>query len=374
MTSHGPIARTFDKVGANGRDRHPALHLHFGPIDLIIECEASPQERQRLFGMATQWFAPVLTTLAQELPLLRQTLARPGAPTVEGPIARRMVHACNPFIASRVTPMAAVAGAVADDCLACLTAATTATKLWINNGGDIAVWLNPEATLSVGMIADPSNGQPDGVIQLDASMGIGGIATSGRASSQSLDTAPAHSGTSGGRSFSLGIADAVTVLAHNAATADVAATLIANAVDLPGHAGITRTPATELDPDNDLGKRLVVTDVAPEMLDTDDRVKALRGGVMLAQHYCAQSLIQGAVIRLYDHVELVLQPELSAPHSASDKPSLNKRSQNKSTLCKSTVCKSTVCKSTVCKSTVCKSTVCKSIGPEASLSVQSVAG
>ena len=40
-----------------------------------------------------------------------------------------------------------------------------------------------------------------------------------------------------GRSFSLGIADAVTVLAATAAEADAAATMIANAVDLPGHPG-----------------------------------------------------------------------------------------------------------------------------------------
>ena len=60
-----------------------------------------------------------------------------------------------------------------------------------------------------------------------------------------------------GRSFSLGIADAVTVLAATAAKADAAATIIANAVDLPNHAAITRVPAREIAPDNDLGERLV---------------------------------------------------------------------------------------------------------------------
>ena len=66
-----------------------------------------------------------------------------------------------------------------------------------------------------------------------------------------------------GRSFSLGIADAVTVLATNAAPADAAATLIANAVDLPGHPAVTRVPARELAPDSDLGDRLVTQGVGP---------------------------------------------------------------------------------------------------------------
>ena len=74
---------------------------------------------------------------------------------------------------------------------------------------------------------------------------VRGVATSGR-----------H-----GRSFTLGIADAVTVLAADAATADAAATLLANAVDLPGHPAIDRTPAVELAPDSDLGDRLVTVGV-----------------------------------------------------------------------------------------------------------------
>ena len=72
-----------------------------------------------------------------------------------------------------------------------------------------------------------------------------GVATSGR-----------H-----GRSFSLGIADAVTVLARTASQADAAATIIANAVDLPGHPAVRRMPANELQPDSDLGARPVTRDV-----------------------------------------------------------------------------------------------------------------
>ena len=90
----------------------------------------------------------------------------------------------------------------------------------------------------------------DGTVELTADMPVRGIATSGAATKGA-----------GGRSFSLGIADAVTVLAAIAAAADAAATIIANAVDLPGHPAIRRVPASEIDPDSDLGDRLVTVTV-----------------------------------------------------------------------------------------------------------------
>jgi uncharacterized protein len=87
-------------------------------------------------------------------------------------------------------------------------------------------------------VVDPDNPRMPGAIEITRDMPVRGIATSGR-----------H-----GRSLSLGIADSVTVLAATAAAADAAATLIANAVDLPGHAAVRRAPACSLDPDSDLGR------------------------------------------------------------------------------------------------------------------------
>ncbi|WP_245584721.1 hypothetical protein [Salipiger mucosus] len=99
-----------------------------------------------------------------------------------------------------------------------------------------------------------------------------------------------------GRSHSLGIADAVTVLARDAARADAAATLIANAVDLPGHPSVTRVPAEELSPDSDLGPRLVTTDLGPLTASEIDR--ALAAGLSLAEDYRARGLIHAACLAL----------------------------------------------------------------------------
>ncbi len=106
-----------------------------------------------------------------------------------------------------------------------------------------------------------------------------------------------------GRSFSLGIADAVTVLAVNASTADATATLIANAVDLPGHPNIWRVPADELQPDSDLGHRLVTRDVGE--LTPEEIAEALGGGVAYAQTLVRNGTIIAAALHLGGETRVV---------------------------------------------------------------------
>jgi ApbE superfamily uncharacterized protein (UPF0280 family) len=99
-----------------------------------------------------------------------------------------------------------------------------------------------------------------------------------------------------GRSFSLGIADAVTVLADGAGAADAAATLIANAVDLPGHPNIIRVPAHALAPDSDLVGRLVTQHVG-DLSDNEVSV-ALEAGTLFAESLVSKGLIHSAALCL----------------------------------------------------------------------------
>ena len=182
---------------------------------------------------------------ATSLTLLRRPIQE--WPAVDGPVARRMLAACTPFADLFVTPMAAVAGAVADELLAHMTAAARLERAFVNDGGDIAILVSEGHALEVGVAGEFSRGDVpvlNGRLRLEAGSGIGGIATSGAR----------------GRSFSLGIADSVTVLAGDAATADIAATLVANAVDIDSPA-VKRRPARDLDPDSDLGDSLVTVAV-----------------------------------------------------------------------------------------------------------------
>ena len=247
------------------------LHLHHGPIDLIIE--AWGEGRNKAYRRAIGRFETVLEELVGELPLLRAAAHRERR--FEGPVARRMQRAVTPLAATFITPMAAVAGAVADEILAHLTKGGELGKAYVNNGGDIAFHLVPGQHIEAAIAASGA-----GRITIRAGDPFRGMATSGWR----------------GRSHSLGIADQVSVIAANAATADAAATRIANAVDLPGHGAIARTPATELSPDSDLGDRLVTTAVGP--LSVNETAEALRRGAGTARRLLEDGRIGGALLTL----------------------------------------------------------------------------
>ena len=250
------------------------LHLQHGPIDLIIEGFGAPGEVERAYAQATERFGDILPILVGELPLLRQPL-RDAYPLLQGPVARRMAEATWPHRAVYITPMAAVAGAVADEMLQALIRGRTLDKAYVNDGGDIAIHLTSGHELRAGIFAQGL----DGVARLTAARPVRGIATSGR----------------GGRSFSLGIADSVTVLAATAAAADAAATLIANAVNVD-HPAVERRPARDLDPDSDLGD-LPVT-VAVEVLPLEAVAEALDRGVAEARRLRRCGLIDSAALLL----------------------------------------------------------------------------
>ncbi len=266
---NGPVAAL---LGDGSR-----LHLQHGPIDLVIGVDAgSPGARQKGFERAARRFDSILSELVGELALLRRAV---GADRPDGEVARRMLRAVRPHAgAVFVTPMAAVAGAVADEVLAAMVAQGPVSRAYVNNGGDIALHLGTGATYAAAMAG--LDGTDQGRIVIDAASPVRGIATSGQ----------------GGRSLSLGIADSVTVLARNAAEADVAATLIANAVDLAGHPAITRTPAHDIDPDSDLGARPVVSHVG--VLPGADVDRALANGAQVAQGMFGRGQIMGAALSL----------------------------------------------------------------------------
>lgn len=255
------------------------LHLQHGPIDLIIEAFGAADAVLAAYAGATECFATVLEELVEELPLLRAPLgAEP--PMVAGAVARRMVAACAPHAPAFITPMAAVAGAVADEVLAAmLTDDRRLSRAYVNNGGDIALHLHPGEHFTAGLVGSLDRPQIDATTTIDASTPVRGIATSG----------------CGGRSFSLGIADAVTVLAASAAAADAAATLIANAVDIDSPA-VERRPARTLQEDTDLGSLPVVVAVGP--LAPHDVDSALDAGLAEAERMRAAGMIAGAYLAL----------------------------------------------------------------------------
>lgn len=269
---------------------HGRLHFQHGPIDLVIAAEGEAGAVQAAHEAAWQRFTTVLPELVAELPLLRTPVqADSSACPLHGPVARRMWSACAALQAGFITPMAAVAGAVAQEIAAHYARAGIA-RAWVNNGGDIALHLAPGASARVGLFADiaqlPGWGARAGLatdaqFEIRATMPVRGIATSGWR----------------GRSYSMGIADSVTVLARDAASADAAATVIANAVDVDD-ARIVRCPADQLKDDSDLGARLVTVEVPP--LHEAQINRALQAGLACAEALRAQGLIWHAALVCQD--------------------------------------------------------------------------
>lgn len=250
------------------------LHLHHGPIDLIVGAEGEGHDLA--LSRVTRRFQSVLTELVSELPGLQ---SRASGQSFDGLIARRMAAAVAPFAEDQfITPMAAVAGSVAEEMLGAMDGIPL-DKAFVNNGGDIAFRLEPGRSFHVL--------GPLGEVEITADQSVRGVATSGWR----------------GRSLSMGIADAVTVLARTASAADAAATMIANAVDLPGHVAISRQPASGIEAHPELGDRLVTVGVGP--LDASDIVSALDRGEAFAVQCRSEGLIEGAILALQGATRVV---------------------------------------------------------------------
>ncbi len=268
-------------------------HFQHGPIDLVIGAEGEPCAVEAAHESAWARFQNVLPELVTELRALRQPVRGPCP--LQGAIARRMWLACRPFHAQFITPMAAVAGAVAQEIIASYDSAGI-NRAWVNNGGDIALHLGSAgsgASVKVGLFADLARFDPaDGKLPIDADftvtadLPVRGIATSGWR----------------GRSFSLGIADSVTVLARTAAMADAAATEIANAVNTDDPR-IERRPANTLKDDTDLGDTPVTVGVP--RLGAEQVQVALQAGAARARALQRDGLIHSAVLVCQDQCAVI---------------------------------------------------------------------
>jgi ApbE superfamily uncharacterized protein (UPF0280 family) len=270
------------------------LHLNHGPIDLIVETFGSEDERRAAYEQAVARFQTILIELVEELPELRLPAFFLAPRDFASQTARRMEAAVMPLAECFITPMAAVAGSVADEILGAMLSGRRLDRAYVNNGGDSALHLGRNQSMTVA-IAGTGNGMADRVT-IRAEDGVRGVATSGWR----------------GRSFSLGIADAVTVLARTGAAADAAATLIANAVDLPGHPSITRVSARDLSPDSDLGEQLVTQNVgALSPIEVD---RALDNGLVVAEDFRRRGLIAASALFLAGEARICGSVALAAPN------------------------------------------------------------
>lgn len=255
------------------------LHLQHGPIDLIVDVKADNASRQKAFSAGVIAFDGLLESLVADLQVLREPSLKSAC--VASQCAASMIKATSELADYRLTPMAAVAGAVADHILGAMKRVANDKRILVNNGGDIAVHFGREQSCSIGIVTNPEVPTGLATIALLSDSGVGGVASSGWR----------------GRSHSLGIADSVTVLAHNAASADALATAIANAVNVPGeHACIKRQSASELDDNTDLGDQFVTVQV--DNLSKNLILEALANGRTVAEKLNSENKLLSVCMHL----------------------------------------------------------------------------
>ncbi|MBP1763422.1 MAG: hypothetical protein H6Q65_480 [Firmicutes bacterium] len=251
------------------------IKLDYGPMQMTIQAERQGTPLTEIAQNGAKRAIEIL----QELADYRQIAALPQDKLEETAslplVLQTMIAAVRQSGDVTLTPMAAVAGSIAG-LVADFIAENGATKVIVNNGGDLAIRLLDNETTSVG-IAPAIGAAYTHTIQLKAGDGVGGIATSGL----------------GGRSFTKGIASAAVVAAATSGLADACATSLANSTYVP-HPNIKMALAEQVDPDTDIAGHEIVTEVGP--LPPEILQQALYAGWEKANAWYQNERITGAAL------------------------------------------------------------------------------
>jgi hypothetical protein len=248
-----------------------------GPMRLVIRAWNKKQPQIKLARRAAEESISYLERIARCRPLLSRPI--PDIEDLPGDeLALGMIRSTRAIGDHDLTPMAAVAGTIAD-AVADWLFEQGLTRVIVDNGGDIAIRLARGETATVGVRPQVTSPLISHVIHLDSGRSTWGVTTSGM----------------GGRSFTRGIASAVTVLAADASVADAAATAVANACFVEDK-GIIQLPAENIDPNSDLAGINVTTEVAP--LSAESIRMAVGNARHKAENLFQKGLIIGAFIAI----------------------------------------------------------------------------
>ena len=255
------------------------VYVEYGPVAMMIAAYGKDAPMTELCTEAVTVVRRALEEVTAQLPELRKPPVEVRAERLSG-IPANMLRAVLAVDEPTLTPMAAVAGATADAVADFLQ--ENGAEIAISNiGGDVALRLSPGRTVRLRTVRNLTTGETSEPVLLRAEQGIGGICTSGL----------------GGRSFTRGVADSLTVFAGRAALADALATHLANCsyIDSPR---VAATLAGNLDPQSDIAALRVVTAVdtllPEELLQSREQVLREAGRQRTAgNRFRAEANIQG---------------------------------------------------------------------------------
>jgi len=261
--------------------KRQSIQVSYGPMELGIQMEG-PEEAGARCRLELPVFARgLIRKVTDFLPLLKlkscDLLVKDRWPGV----VKRMIEASQRISPGDLTPMAAVAGAVADEVMNHIFEISdgAVTQVFVNNGGDMALY-SPFQEVRVGVKGVSGRDGRPFILRLREKKTPYGLATSGWR----------------GRSVSRGIADAVVVVASESAVADAAATYIGNAVGDDKITCVTRQKAGKLDPNSDIPDTAVT--VACGKLIEAEKERAIANGMRTAKKIIEQGIVEEVGIYL----------------------------------------------------------------------------
>ena len=258
----------------------------YGPMQLVISAVVGEVPQVEECVRAAKESFCYLGQVAKQLKRLSLPWHRISN-SIEGRVASDMVAASRAVGDRDLTPMAAVAGAIAD-AVADFLLARGMSRVVVSNGGDVAVRLAVDCSVQVGIGININRTRYGNLptLVLDSSRPRWGVASSGL----------------GGRSMTKGIASIVTVVSDTAARADAAATAVANATYVEDPE-IKRVRAEALDPNTDIPGQLVTLKVG--RISNEKIGSALRRGKARAYDLIEEGVISGALIVVKDRLEAI---------------------------------------------------------------------
>lgn len=227
------------------------IYVDYGPVSMVLQASRNNDIQTGLCLESTNIIPGLLKEISEAYEKLSLYPQEICLSEFKG-LPFEMVKAVKGIEDPTLTPMSAVAGSVSD-ALADWLFKAGSDKVIVNNGGDIAIRLRQDQSITLGILPDINSGQLGKKIKIRAEDGIGGVCTSGL----------------GGRSLTRGIARSVTVMATRCAVADACATHLANASFIQSEA-VKTSLAGKLYPGIDIADLSVVTEVG-ELSDNEVR-------------------------------------------------------------------------------------------------------
>jgi uncharacterized protein len=252
-----------------------AVMIECGPMRLVIDARVGkvPQPQQAL--RAADEAVRFLEGVARARPFLGRDY-RSLTPQVTDPLALKMIASIRAVGDADLTPMAAVAGTIAD-AVADFLFERGMTRVLVDNGGDVAVRCCDGAPVTVGIRPQVESKSISHAIVLGPERTAWGIATSGL----------------GGRSLTRGVLEAATVVAADASLADAAATAVANASYVEDSA-VVQVAAEAIDPRTDIAGLRVTAGVGP--LPESIKNQAVHHAIRRAEKLIDDNIVLGAFV------------------------------------------------------------------------------